>query len=42
MTARDEKMNEKMKMMDAKIDKQKNDIITSLNEKFPKKWNKQK
>mgnify|MGYP005985843369 CR=1 FL=1 len=27
-------MNEKMEMMDAKIDKQKDDLITSLNEKF--------
>ena len=36
MHARDGKMNKKMEMIDAKIDKQKDDIITSLIEKFQK------
>ena len=34
MDARNKEMDEKMEMMDAKIDKQKDDIITSLTKKF--------
>ena len=36
MDARNKEMDEKMEMMDAKIDKQKDDIISSLTEKFQK------